>query len=40
MGVKRLVGLDPILSKVARTGELKVVGAVSNCAAGLVKLLD
>ena len=28
MGVKRLVGLDPILSKVARTGELKVVGAV------------
>ena len=33
MGVERLKGLDPILSKLAKTGELKIVGATStNCA--------
>ena len=32
LGVERLKGLDPILSKFVKTGELKVVGASTNCA--------
>jgi carbonic anhydrase len=37
-GVKRLRGLDPIISKVAKTGELKVVGAVYELRTGTVAL--
>jgi carbonic anhydrase len=39
-GVKRLTGLDPIISKVAKTGELKVVGAVYELRTGTVALLN
>ena len=31
-GVERLKGLDPILAKLAKTGELKVVGALLRAA--------
>lgn len=37
-GVKRLEGLDPILSKFVKSGELKVVGATYELRTGLVKL--
>ena len=40
MGVERLKGLDPILSKFAKTGELKVVGATYELRTGLVKVFD
>jgi carbonic anhydrase len=40
MGVERLKGLDPILSKLAKTGELKVVGATYELRTGLVKVFD
>jgi carbonic anhydrase len=40
MGVDRLKRLDPILSKLAGTGELKVVGATYELHTGLVKLFD
>ena len=33
-GVERLKGLDPIVSKFAKTGELKVVGAVYELRTG------
>ncbi len=33
-GVERLKGLDPILSKLAKTGELKVVGATYELRTG------
>ena len=38
-GVKRLKGLDPILSKLAKTGELKVVGATYELRTGVVEVL-
>ena len=38
-GVERLKTLDPIVSKFAKTGELKVVGAVYELRTGAVKLL-
>jgi carbonic anhydrase len=37
-GVERLKGLDPILSKFAKTGELKVVGGTYELRTGSVKL--
>jgi len=37
-GVERLKGLDPILSKLAKTGELKVVGATYELRTGLVEV--
>jgi carbonic anhydrase len=37
-GVKRLKTLDPILSKVAKSGELKVVGGVYELSTGLVEV--
>jgi carbonic anhydrase len=40
MGVQRLKGLDPILSKLAKTGELKLVGATYDLRTGLVKVFD
>jgi carbonic anhydrase len=40
LGVERLKSLDPILSGMAKRGELKVVGAVYELHTGLVKLLD
>ena len=39
MGVERLKNLDPIVSKFAKTGELKVVGAVYELRTGAVKVL-
>jgi carbonic anhydrase len=39
LGVQRLTGLDPILSKVAKTGELKVVGATYELKTGVVEVL-
>ena len=39
-GVERLKGLDPILSPLVKTGELKVVGGVYELRTGLVKLVD
>ncbi len=38
--VERLKSLDPILSPLAKTGELKVVGGVYDLRTGVVKLLD
>ncbi len=38
-GVERLKGLDPILSKLANTGELKVVGAVYELRTGAVHMI-
>jgi carbonic anhydrase len=38
--VERLKGLDPILSGLVKTGELKVVGAVYELRTGQVKMLD
>ena len=38
--VKRLQTLDPILSPLAKTGELKVVGGVYDLRTGEVKLVD
>jgi carbonic anhydrase len=38
--VQRLKGLDPILSGLAKTGELKVVGAVYDLRSGVVNVLD
>jgi carbonic anhydrase len=40
LGVQRLRELDPILSKVAKTGELKVVGATYELKTGIVEVLD
>jgi carbonic anhydrase len=40
MGVERLKGLDPILSKFAKTGELKVVGATYELRTGMVKMFE
>jgi len=37
-GVERLKGLDPILSKLAKTGELKVVGAAYELRTGVVEV--
>jgi len=37
-GVDRLKGLDPILSKLAKTGELKVVGAAYELRTGVVEV--
>jgi carbonic anhydrase len=37
-GVERLRGLDPILSKLAKTGELKVVGATYELRTGMVHM--
>jgi carbonic anhydrase len=37
-GVKRLEGLDPILSKLVKSGELKVVGGTYELRTGLVKI--
>ncbi|SIO65854.1 carbonic anhydrase [Singulisphaera sp. GP187] len=39
-GVERLRGLDPILSKFAKSGELKVVGATYELHTGLVKVYE
>jgi carbonic anhydrase len=39
-GVKRLEGLDPILSKVAKAGELKVVGATYELSTGKVEVFS
>lgn len=38
-GVKRLQGLDPILSKLVKSGELKVVGASYQLSTGKVELV-
>lgn len=38
--VDRLKGLDPILAKLVKSGELKVVGAVYELKSGTVKILD
>jgi carbonic anhydrase len=38
-GVKRLMGLDPILSKLVKSGELKVAGGVYQLRTGKVELL-
>jgi carbonic anhydrase len=40
LGVRRLKGLDPILSPLASTGELKIVGAVYELRSGLVEWLE
>jgi carbonic anhydrase len=40
MGVQRLKGLDPILSKLAKSGELKLVGATYDLRTGSVKVFD
>jgi carbonic anhydrase len=40
LGVERLKGLDPILAKLVKSGELKVVGAVYELRTGEVRLLD
>ncbi len=37
-GVKRLKGLDPILSPLARKGDLKVVGAIYELRTGAVEV--
>ncbi len=37
-GVERLKGLDPILSKLAKTGELKVVGGSYELRTGAVEV--
>ena len=39
-GVERLKGLDPILSKLAQSGELKVVGGSYELRTGKVKFFD
>lgn len=39
-GVERLKGLDPILSKYVKAGELKVVGATYELHTGLVKVYE
>jgi carbonic anhydrase len=39
VGVKRLEGLDPILSKLAISGELRVVGGVYQLSTGKVEML-
>lgn len=39
-GVKRLQGLEPILSKVAKTGELKVVGGTYELRTGKVEMFS
>jgi carbonic anhydrase len=38
MGVERLKNLDPILSKLAKSGELRIVGAVYELHSGLVRV--
>jgi carbonic anhydrase len=38
-GVKRLKSLDPILSKLVNSGELKVVGGVYQLSTGKVELV-
>ena len=38
-GVKRLEGLDPILSKFVKAGELKVVGGVYELSTGKVEMV-
>lgn len=40
LGVERLKGLDPIVSKAVNGGEVKVVGTVYELHTGSVKLLD
>jgi carbonic anhydrase len=40
IGVERLKSLDPILSKLVKTGELKVVGATYDLRTGSVKVFD
>jgi carbonic anhydrase len=40
VGVKRLEGLNPILSKVAKAGELKVVGASYELSTGKVEVFS
>jgi len=40
LGAQRLKELDPILSKVAKTGELKVVGATYELKTGIVEVLE
>lgn len=39
-GVKKLQGLDPILAKMAKSGELKVVGGVYELATGKVEMVN
>ncbi len=39
LGVGRLKGLDPILSKLVKSGELKVVGATYDLRTGKVQVL-
>jgi carbonic anhydrase len=40
MGVEKLKSLEPILSKLAKAGELKVVGATYELRTGTVKVFD
>jgi carbonic anhydrase len=40
MGVQRLKGLDPILSRLAKSNELKLVGATYDLRTGMVKVFD
>ena len=37
-GVKKLPGLDPILSEKAKTGDLKIVGGIYDLATGKVEM--
>jgi carbonic anhydrase len=39
VGVKRLEGLDPILSKLVKSGEMRVVGGVYQLSTGKVEML-
>ena len=39
-GVKKLSELDPILSKFAKSGELKIVGGVYDLATGKVEMVS
>jgi carbonic anhydrase len=39
-GVKRLKGLDPILAKLAKAGELNVVGGIYQLSTGKVEIVD
>jgi carbonic anhydrase len=40
LGVERLKGLDPIVSKAVKSGDVKVVGATYELRTGAVRLLD
>ena len=39
-GVKKLSASDPILAKLVKSGELKVVGAIYDLATGKVEMVN